>query len=506
MFFPRTLLIIIWSLSIIIGVYSFNIQGEDYFNDVVLGEYATDNFFLPYEPLIDVDKNTRRIFYRQNIVAQDAVNFAYPEHLNQLEFAFFPELLDANRCPNYVMSRHVEYLRYVFRLLSVSYLFETLKEYNDMLKNFGDRQSCSTKWEDLFDQCQPQSAEMKKFLKRLRPSYVEAFNKNEVNLIKDPSIERWRTHWCQNEKKCENQDAGKKICQDSRKLIVQICSENDSLYGLSYIPEMARILKTSNVMNILNQEGYGIGCLDRFVTLFRDIESKYYWLKPILPVIFRKNIAGQSKYLEGELFLRGALREYDEKGLGDFLFAVKPVKESSKELPEVVSIIKLMEEPTPTPLPSVSVKSEEKPARDTVAFAPVVVVKLSEFESKIQLREQRSLSILGIDMNIFEKDYPFTEDTIKKYDKNLKNYYSRSALMDMLSLDQLGSKQEPVRLKFLKYLMDTDKHQGLFNLQAVIGEKFYVLNDFENKAKPQYIKLENSEKTNFRWQIYILED
>ena len=54
--------------------------------------------------------------------------------------------------------------------------------------------------------------------------------------------------------------------------------------------------------------------------------------------------------------------------------------------------------------------------------------------------------------------------------------------------------------------MDTDKHQGLFNLQAVIGEKFYVLNDFENKEIPQYIKLENSEKTKFRWQIYILED
>ena len=117
MFFPRILLIIIWSLSIIIGVSSFNIQGEDYFNEVVLGEYVTDNFFLPYEPLIDVDKNTRRIFHRQNIVVRDAVNFAYPEHLNQLEFVFFPELLDANRCPNYVMSRHVAYLRYVFRLL-----------------------------------------------------------------------------------------------------------------------------------------------------------------------------------------------------------------------------------------------------------------------------------------------------------------------------------------------------------------------------------------------------
>jgi len=506
MFFPRTLSIITWSLLIIIGVYSFNIQSEDYFNEVVLGEYVTDNIFAPYDPLIDVDKNTRRIFFQQNLVERDAVNFSYPEHLNQLEFAFFPELLDANRCPNYVMSRHVAYLRYVFRLLSISYLFETLKEYNDLLKNFGDKQSCSTKWEDLFDQCQPQGVEMKKFLKRLRPSYVEAFNKNEVTLIKDPSIERWRAHWCQNGKKCENQDAGKKICQDSRKLIIQICSEYDSIYGLSYVPEMARILKTSNVMNIINQEGYGIGCLDRFVTLFRDSESKFYWLKQILPVIFRKNIAGQSKYLEGELFLRGALREYDEKGLGDFLFAVKPVKEPQRILPEVVSIVKIMEEPSLTPVPVVLIKPEEKPVEVTVTPAVITVSKQSEFESKIQMREERALSILGIDMNIFEKDYPFTEDTIKKYDKNLKDYYSRSALMDMLSLDKLGSRQEPVRLKFLKYLMDTDKHQGLFNLQAVIGEKFYVLNDFENKEKPQFIKLENSEKTKFRWQIYILED
>ena len=498
MFFLKTLLIIIWSFSI-------NVQADnDYFNEVALGEYVTDDFFLPFDPLIDVDKNTKRIFFQQNLVAQDAVNFFYPEHLNQLEFIFFPELENVFRCPNYVMARHAAYLRYVFRLLSISYLFETLKEYNGMLKISGDQQACSTKWEDLFDQCRPQSAEMIKFLKRLKPSYVEAFNKQEVTLIKDSSMDRWRKLWCLDEKRCENQDDGKKICRDSRKLIIQLCSETDSIYGLSYIPEMARILKTSNVMNVINQEGYGIGCMDRFVTLFKVTELKAYWLKNIFPVIFRRNVASQSRYLEGELFLRGALREYDEKGLGDFLFAAKPAEEPKKPLTKVVSIEKLMEEPTPVPLPTLPPAA--LPITTKIVEKPVTEVKLSEFERKIKLREERTLSILGIDMNVFAKDYPFTEDTIRKYDENLKDYYSRSALMDMLSFDKLGSRLEPVRLKFLKYLMDTDKHQGLFNLQAVIGEKFYVLNDFEDKEKPQYIKLENSEKTNFRWQIFILKD
>ena len=488
------------------GHHSIHAQADDYFNEIVPGEYIIDDFVLPFDPLIDVDKNTKKIFFQQSLVEQDAVNFFYPEHLNLLEFVFFPELLNVSRCPNSIITKHAAYLRYIFRLLSISYLFETLKEYDDVLKRSGDKDVCSTKWEDLFDQCRPQSNEMQKFLKRLRPLYVDAFNKHEITLINDDSLLRWRSLWCKDKTNCVNLDTGKKICQDSRRLIVQLCSETDFIYGLSYIPEMARILKTSNVMNIIDQEGYGIGCMDRFVTLFKDFESKEYWLKNIFPVIFRRNVANQSRYIEGELFLRGALREYDEKGLGDFLFAIKPVEEPQKPSPKVVAIEKIMEEPTPTPLPVPSLKPAPIPVVVKVIEKEVKEVKLSEFESKIKLREERTLSILGIDMNVFAKDYPFTEETIKKYDENLKDYYSRTALLDMLSLDKLGSQQEPVRLKFLKYLMDTDKHQGLFNLQAVIGEKFYVLNDFENKEKPQYIKLENSEKTHFRWQIFILKD
>ena len=60
MFFIKTLLIITWSLLIILGHHSIHAQADDYFNEIVPGEYIIDDFVLPFDPLIDVDKNTKK--------------------------------------------------------------------------------------------------------------------------------------------------------------------------------------------------------------------------------------------------------------------------------------------------------------------------------------------------------------------------------------------------------------------------------------------------------------
>jgi hypothetical protein len=87
----------------------------------------------------------------------------------------------------------------------------------------------------------------------------------------------------------------------------------------------------------------------------------------------------------------------------------------------------------------------------------------------------------------------------------ISKFQTRAALNDMKTYDNLGSINAPVGLIFLKYLIDTENHQGLFNITTVLGEKFYVVNDIEKKEKAVYIQLLNDSSTNNKWQITLIK-
>ena len=88
---------------------------------------------------------------------------------------------------------------------------------------------------------------------------------------------------------------------------------------------------------------------------------------------------------------------------------------------------------------------------------------------------------------------------------SLDAYLSRVGLTQMKKYDFLGTRKEPVTLMFLKFLIENDYHQGLHNMVAVLGDKFWVLNDIDNKTNPKQIKLSNNKSTNYRWQIDIAD-
>ena len=87
----------------------------------------------------------------------------------------------------------------------------------------------------------------------------------------------------------------------------------------------------------------------------------------------------------------------------------------------------------------------------------------------------------------------------------IKKFQTRAALTDMKSYDSLGSKEAPVGLIFLKYLIDTENHQGLYNMVTVLGERFYVNNDIEKKNYSVLIELRNDATTKNRWQIILVQ-
>ncbi len=76
----------------------------------------------------------------------------------------------------------------------------------------------------------------------------------------------------------------------------------------------------------------------------------------------------------------------------------------------------------------------------------------------------------------------------------------------MRTWDKLGTKEDTVLLTSIKYMIDSQNHQGLYNLVGVLSDKFWVLNDIDEKYKPapEYIEFRNDASTSNAWQIYIL--
>jgi hypothetical protein len=130
---------------------------------------------------------------------------------------------------------------------------------------------------------------------------------------------------------------------------------------------------------------------------------------------------------------------------------------------------------------------------------------LSEFEKSVLEIEDKNLASLSMNMDNFRDDFEFTQQMIADLAAPIKKFQTRSSLKDMKSFDNLGSVEAPIGLIFLKYLLDTENHQGLYNIVTVVGDKFYVNNDIEKKDKPIFIELKNDPSTKNRWQIILLK-
>ena len=75
----------------------------------------------------------------------------------------------------------------------------------------------------------------------------------------------------------------------------------------------------------------------------------------------------------------------------------------------------------------------------------------------------------------------------------------------MKKLDKLGMIDAPMPLKFLKFLIEEKMNQNLFNLNLVLGEKFFVKNDIDNGVdEPIYIRLFFDASNKSLWQLQVL--
>lgn len=109
-------------------------------------------------------------------------------------------------------------------------------------------------------------------------------------------------------------------------------------------------------------------------------------------------------------------------------------------------------------------------------------------------------------MIAFQDELAFSEQMLKAIQAPLRDFQKQSVLRDFKRYDKLGSKGQPVRLLFLKLLIDQEAHKGLWNIIGILGDTFYVINDLERKSIPVVVQLQNNKSTGHRWQITILSE
>lgn len=499
---------------------------RDFYDEVRTGQRDTGHYFGPVDPRFKFDQRRGDLNYLDSIYTDEYFYDTIHSGFFDLFLFWNKDVSLSSACPNEDLGQNIRYMRYLFRLLSMSYLYEGLKDYQRFLFEIGASEgSCSITWKDVFETCQAQSVEMKKFVRRVKGKISERLDfssfkkmsKDELrqavtdfheSKMQGPAVARLK-YWCKdNEKDCAKlslKDMGKALiqsCNEDKKLIKQICSEEDLMYGLTNVELSVSLLMQSNVANIINSNGTGYSCLKRYQDIFKKDENSKDVIKEIFPSVYAHLIANKNVYLQGEIFLPGALKEFDDKGLSDFIY---------KEEPKVVA------KPTPKP---VEVKKEEP---KVVAVAPVVVPPpvvvvqpkpepkviekpLTQFENALKKVSKEDFPRFSINMGLM-KEEPFLDDnTLKALEGPLKEYQTREALTDMRNYDKLGSKVEPMRLMFLRYLLDNELHQGLYNIVSVLGTTFYVVNDIEGKDSPVYVELRNDESTSYQWQLTILKN
>jgi hypothetical protein len=521
-------LLILFTICLLIPAISNgndNDSLDSYYKNVFLGEKRTSNYFGPLDSrssfsdengdLLLLDDQFKNLYLNDQIQT-DALN---------LHDFWFKKVSAKSTCPDITLGANIDYIRYLYRLVTISYLFESIKINHKAAAQLGAGNNiCSMSFDDIFGKCKPQTVDMKKFHERVYGKFVNEISKVNVATFNKKELAAWvedfghstsltldpvqaRLHdWCQSQKKnCRTlsvddvKNALGSICNNDRDLMQNLCSEKDNLYGISYADKVTDLIQTSNAFNLINHEGMGEECLHRYVKVFSPKEVRYEALSRQFPLIYSHLVRANSRYLQGELFLPGALKEFDMKGLSDFLVALKMPKP-----PAVVIKVK----PAPKAKPVIIV-AKAKPVEAPIP-APVQMEipqpkpKISEFEKTLLELEEKSLESLSINMGNFRDDFEFSKEMMSDLAAPIKKFQTKAALSDMKSYDHLGSAEAPVGLIFLKYLLDTENHQGLFNIISVLGDKFYVNNDIEKKDRPVLIELKNDASTQNHWQIILM--
>lgn len=484
-----------------------------------LGEKRLDSYSERWRPYIFQDFYQGKMNFSDELFLQNYFQNYLFKGEKDLSFFLKSELGSGMICPNEQLSEHFDDIRYSYRLITLSYLLEGQWHMNMVSKHFGLTKGCQFDFEKWLDKCRPKNPDMKKFValvKKFKPKYEESLPKTYIksDWLKDFDKKdfKYYSHYRMDTKchgKCEAKDLEanlKNVCEKDEALMTLICSEQDEIYGVSDSPDAYNLLGLSNIINTYNKRGEALGCLRRFTVVMNHKEVKY----PVLTHLFaplRAHLQNQyqERFLQGRVFFYGSGKEFEEKGLSNLYVMEQPLKiaELDSEEPVVPVVVpKKIEEPK-KPVAKPVVVAEAPKKKEIVEISGPIK---SAFLQAAEVRKAQNLERVEVDMLKLKYDYVFTLNMINTLSGKLKSFMTREALTEMMNFDKLGSKEGPVPLLFLKFMIDMQEHTGLFNLVNILGNEFYVSNEIDSdfKTEPERIKLLNNDSTGNQWQIFIV--
>jgi hypothetical protein len=501
------LLLFSWSLLAI---------GKDpFFDKATLGEKNIDLFWRGHFPEIKQNiSNGKLSFVDDELEGQRFYLRGFNQAPYFLDF-LYSELDAGMTCPNELLGKNFDYIRYGYRLMSLSLLIEDYWHLQALSQQFKWKNTCGTSLPKILEKCKPSSNDMKNVVSLWR----KHFSTNPEKFHPDYNYDKWQQE--KNSKKLLSHYRSEALCSESKqfcsssessfnhmcaedvKNIEALCSETDQIYGVTNAPQIFYSLSRSNFINTFNREGLGIGCMRRFSQIMQGHEAKMSSLKVIgLALPNQLNALYGNRFPQGRPFIYGALKEFADKGLTQIF------EETTPEAPVEVAKV----EPKKTEAPVV-VAAPVKPVVEEKPVVKKVIKEIagpmkSAFLQAAEVRESQNLERVDVDMEKFRYDYVFSLNMIQKLNSTLKTYMGRDALVEMSTYDKLGTKDGPVPLLFIKFMLDMQEHQGIYNLMSVLGDKFYVSNeiDSEFKTKPELIEIRNDDSTNRQWQITVLRN
>jgi len=508
-------------ILIFLSLFPISSWSQDFFQKSYLGEKRLDSYSERYHPLIFQDIYRGQLTFVDEIFFQDFLTKHLFAEGPELSFFINSELYSAQNCTNHQLGMHFDDIRYSYRLLTFSYLLEGVWHLSELAKHFNVK-ACDFNLSQFMKSCSPQGGEMKKFVTRLQqysPKYQDRFPRSYT-------MQKWweeyfNKNYTQYSHYKMNYECGKncvqsqlqtyleKMCGQHQDLMKKICSEKDEIWGLSSFTEAYHLLSTSNIIATYNKSGEAAGCLRRFSGVMSNREPNYPVLQGLFPVLYDYlKRTHKDRFLQGRVFFYGAAKEYEEKGLADIwvkdqTLIVEKAPELVPEKPEL-STVAVVEEK----------KEEPKVVEEKVQPEPVKVVKRevpvhpkSAFLQAAEVRRGQNLDRLAVDMLKFKYDYVFTLSMTNTLSKRLKTFMTQEALKEMANYDKLGSKEGPVPLLFIKFMIDYQEHQGLWNLISILGTTFYVSNEIDSFHKPAIEKIEllNDASTDNTWKIFVVK-
>lgn len=515
--------IVVYLILSLVSLSVFSKGVDPIYTSVYLGEKNIEGYSDRYQPLVYKDIYQGKVTFKDDLFFQ---NFFNPYlFIEEEDFSRFlkSELSGGLLCPNETLAKHLDDIRFSYRLVALSYLIEGQWHNSHMASQIGLKGSCDFDIKKWASSCHPSSPEMKKFISGLNnfnPRYMDRFplNYGRSDWFKEYRSKnyKWYSQY-RLEEECGRgcleetiSQSFKKVCENDLKIMDQICSEKDEIYGLSENRQAYSLIGRSNIINTYNKQNEALGCLRRYSEVMASKEIHHKVFNRLFPVMqtYLYSTHGE-RFLQGRVFFFGAGKEFEEKGLKDLYVKEQPLKIADspdidiEKTPEPIIIVPekkkeekvVLKEKNPTVTP---VKTKVKEIQETPKSAFLIAA---------EFRRKENLTNVEVDMLKLRYDYVFSLNTINQLSKRINVFMTREALKEMMEYDKLGTKEGPVPLLFIKYMIDMQEHHGLWNILSVLGDRFYVSNEIDDSYGPQieYVELKNNPNVTGHWQLVVLK-